>query len=313
MKLHLRTEILDVIETLSSRYLQGKIQAIRLGLISLLSGGHLLIEDAPGLGKTSLALALAGILDLSFGRVQCTSDLMPSDITGLSVFDRERNSFHFVEGPIFNNLILVDEVNRAMPKTQSAMLEAMEEQRVTIEGVTYQLPDPFMVVATQNPQEQIGTYPLPESQIDRFLATSGIGYPPAKLEKKILKLGSVRNELELLTPILNREQIIEARDFVQQSISIQDSVVDYIHQILESSRTSPWLANGISTRGGLSLVAAARAEAYLEGRSFVAPDDVQKIAVAVAAHRVILQPEQLHRSKEEVMRSLLADIPVPIV
>jgi MoxR-like ATPase len=312
MELYLRNEILEVVETLASRYLQGKVQVIRLGLISLLSGGHLLIEDVPGLGKTSLALALAGILDLDFGRVQCTSDLMPSDITGLSIFDRESSKFNFVKGPIFNNLVLVDEVNRAMPKTQSAMLEAMEEQRVTIEGSTYRLPDPFMIIATQNPQEQIGTYPLPESQMDRFLATSGIGYPPAALEKKILKLGSVRNELEQLKPIIGRDKIIAARRFVQQEISIHDSVVDYIYQLLESSRTSTMLTCGISTRGGLNLIAAARAEAYLEGRSFVAPDDVQKIAVAVAAHRLVLRPEHQHRSKVEVMTSILADIPVPI-
>jgi MoxR-like ATPase len=313
MELYLRKEILEVIDTLSSRYLQGKVQVIRLALISLLSGGHLLIEDVPGLGKTSLALALAGILDFDFGRVQCTSDLMPSDITGLSVFDRENNRFHFVEGPIFNNLVLVDEVNRAMPKTQSAMLEAMEEQRVTIEGVTYPLPDPFMVIATQNPQEQIGTYPLPESQMDRFLAKSGIGYPPAALEKKILKLGSVRSELGKIKPMIGRDRIIASRSFVQQEIAVHDSVVDYIHQLLEASRVSPWLVTGVSTRGGLSLVAAARAEAYLEGRGFVAPDDVQKIAVVVAAHRLVLRPEHQHRSKVEVMKSLLAEIPVPIV
>ncbi len=312
MELYLRSRILDVIETLSSQYLQGKVRVIRLGLINLLSGGHLLIEDLPGLGKTSLALALAGVLDLSFGRVQCTSDLMPSDITGLSVFDRHANSFHFVKGPIFNNLILIDEVNRAMPKTQSAMLEAMEEQRVTVEGVTYRLPDPFMVIATQNPLDQIGTYPLPESQIDRFLATTGVGYPPAALEKKILRHGSVRDELEQLQPLLEKESLIEARRFVQQEIKVSDRVVDYVYQLLEQSRCSLLLQSGISTRGGLNLISAAKAEAYLEGRSFVAPDDVQKVAVAVTAHRIVLRPEQEHRSKAEVMTSLLGEIPVPI-
>ncbi len=312
MELYLRSRILEVIETLASRYLQGKVRVIRLALINLLSGGHLLIEDLPGLGKTSLALALAGVLDLSFGRVQCTSDLMPSDITGLSVFDRHSNSFHFVKGPIFNNLILIDEVNRAMPKTQSAMLEAMEEQRVTVEGVTYRLPDPFMVIATQNPLEQIGTYPLPESQIDRFLATTGVGYPPAALEKKILRHGSVRDELEQLQPLLEKDALIEARRFVQQEIKVSDRVVDYVYQLLEQSRCSSLLLSGISTRGGLNLISAAKAEAYLEGRAFVAPDDVQKVAVAVTSHRIVLRPEQEQRSKAEVMTSLFAEIPVPI-
>ncbi len=168
-------EILQVLDVLAGRYLQGKVRAIRLSLVALVSGGHLLLEDIPGLGKTTLALALANSLGLSFGRVQCTSDLLPSDITGLSIFNRDEQRFKFVPGPIFNNVLLVDEINRATPKTQSALLEAMEEMRVTVEGVTYPLPEPFLVIATQNPVEQVGTYPLPESQLDRFLISTGIG------------------------------------------------------------------------------------------------------------------------------------------
>lgn len=307
-----RQAVLQVIDCLATEYLQGKVQAIRLAIISLLAGGHLLLEDIPGLGKTSLALALSGILGLDFGRIQCTSDLLPSDITGLSIFDRQKNQFHFIRGPIFNNLVLVDEVNRAMPKTQSAMLEAMEERRVTIEGVTYPLPDPFLVIATQNPAEQVGTFPLPESQLDRFLITTGIGYPPPDLEKKIIQLGSVREQLETIQPLLSAEQILAARSFIRQQIFLGDKVTEYIHQLMLRSRVHEAVYAGISTRGGLNLAAAARAEAYLEGRDYVAPEDVQQVAVAVAAHRLILRPEASMQNKEEVFRSLLAETPVPI-
>ncbi len=312
MDLYQRKQILDVIEILSSHYLQGKVRAIRLALVSLLSSGHLLIEDIPGLGKTSLALALSGILDLDFGRIQCTSDLLPSDITGLSIFDRQKNQFHFVKGPIFNNLVLVDEVNRATPKTQSAMLEAMEERRVTVEGVTYELPEPFLVIATQNPAEQVGTYPLPESQLDRFLITTGIGYPPPDLEKQIIQRGSVREELETIKPLLEREKLLQTSRFIRESIKLGDLVTDYIHALMEKSRSHPQVFSGISTRGGLSLAAVARAEAYLEGRDYVIPEDVQRIAVPVVAHRLILRPEFQTIRKEEVFRSLLEETPVPM-
>ena len=312
MELYQHKQIIAVIEQLASTHLQGKVRAIRVALVGLLSGGHLLIEDIPGLGKTSLALALAGILGLDFGRIQCTSDLLPSDITGLSILDRESNGFHFVKGPIFNNLVLVDEVNRTMPKTQSAMLEAMEERRVTVEGVTYRLPDPFMVIATQNPVEQVGTFPLPESQLDRFLLTTGIGYPPADLEKSIIQRGSVREELEHISPLLEREKIIETRNFIRDEIRLSDRVADYIYTILDRSRSDSRIMSGISTRGGLGLAAAARAEAYLEGRDYVVPEDVQRIAVPVASHRMILQPDFESLGKDEVLLSLLAEIPVPI-
>lgn len=313
MELYQRKQVLHVIETLAGSYLQGKVRAIRLALVCLLSGGHLLLEDIPGLGKTSLALALSRVLDLDFGRIQCTSDLLPSDITGLSVYDRQKNQFNFVKGPIFNNLVLVDEVNRAMPKTQSAMLEAMEEHRVTIEGVTYELPDPFLVIATQNPAEQVGTFPLPESQLDRFLITTGIGYPPAELEKQIIQRGSVRDELEKIEPLLERQKIIETARFISETVQLGNLVVDYIHSLVESSRSHPQVFSGISTRGGLNLAAAAKAEAYLEGRDYVVPEDVQRIAVPVVAHRLILRPEFHTVCKEEVFRSLLAEIPVPMV
>jgi MoxR-like ATPase len=311
MKLKKRTEILGVIDTLSSRYLKGKIRALKLSMITLLSGGHLLIEDIPGLGKTTLALALAKALGLSFGRIQCTSDLLPSDITGLSIFDRDENGFRFLPGPIFNNLVLVDEINRAMPKTQSALLEAMEERRVTVEGTTYPLPDPFLVIATQNPVEQVGTYPLPESQLDRFLITTGIGYPPEDMEKAIIQGGSIREEIRHIEALLTLDDILAARQAVKEEIYISTKMVDYIFGIVSATRQHSFVLSGVSTRGGISLAAAARSAAYLEGRDYVIPEDVQTVAAAVCAHRLILQPEQESLSKEEVLKSIVKSVPVP--
>lgn len=307
-----QAEVLEVIDTLASRYLQGKVQALRLAMIALLADGHLLLEDIPGLGKTTLALALSRALGLSFGRVQCTSDLLPSDITGLSIFDREQNNFRFIEGPIFNHILLADEINRAMPKTQSAMLEAMEERKVTIEGVSYPLPDPFMVIATQNPTEQIGTYPLPESQLDRFLITTGIGYPPAALEKQIIRSGGIREKIFDIKPLLSHAEIHLARQAVQ-NIYLDDKLVDYLLAIAEATRAHPFISAGISTRGGISMAAAARAAAYLDGRAYVLPEDVKQIAVPVGAHRLILHHEYQSLNKREVMASILSNVPVPMV
>ena len=313
MELKSREAILNVIEILSGQYLQGKVRAIRLALISLLSEGHLLLEDIPGLGKTSLALALSRMLGLSFGRIQCTSDLMPSDITGLSIFDRKENGFRFIKGPIFNNLILIDEINRAMPKTQSALLEAMEERRMTLDGETYRLPDPFLLIATQNPVEHVGTYPLPDSQLDRFLATTGLGYPPADLERSIIQGGSVRDRLEQITPSVSLDDIRQARQSVQQDVYLSEKIAGYIHDLALRSREHPMLVSGLSTRGCLSLAGAGRAVAYLEGRDYVVPEDIQQIAVHVCAHRLILRPENETVRKEEVFQSLLSEVPVPLV
>ncbi len=307
-----RDSILEIIYDLSHNYLQGKVRALRVAMICLLTGGHLLLEDIPGLGKTSLALALSKVLGLGFGRVQCTSDLLPSDITGLSIFDREKNCFRFIEGPVFSNLVLLDEVNRAMPKTQSAMLEAMEEMRVTVEGITYSLPDPFMVIATQNPVEQIGTFALPESQLDRFLAVTDIGYPPPELEQQIIRHGSVSHQLEQIAPRLGRTQILEARDSVSR-VHLSQKVAAYIYDLVEASRNHQMVLSGISTRGGINLAGAARAEAWLSGREFVIPEDVQKIALPVTAHRLILHPEHESQNKKEIIRSLLQNLVVPLV
>jgi MoxR-like ATPase len=313
MTLARRDEILNVIETLSSRYLKGKVRAVRLAMTALLTGGHILLEDIPGLGKTTLALAMSGGLGLSFGRIQCTSDLLPSDITGISVFNREENRFRFMPGPIFNNIVLADEVNRAMPRTQSAMLEAMEEHRVTIDGVTHSLPEPFLVIATQNPVEQSGTYPLPDSQMDRFIIRSGIGYPPEDIEKEIFRHGSIRESLRDIPPLISAGEIMEAQKAARDGVYISEKVTEYIFAIVAATRSHPLIVSGISTRGGINLAEAAKAHAYLEGREYVAPEDVQAIAAPVGSHRLICRPENESLDKEEILGSILKSIPVPRV
>ena len=307
-----QAEMKNVIDSLADNYLQGKIRALKLAMTTLLSGGHLLLEDIPGLGKTTLALALANALGLSFGRIQCTSDLLPSDITGLSIFDRNENHFRFVEGPIFNNIVLVDEINRAMPKTQSALLEAMEERRVTVEGNTYQLPEPFIVIATQNPAEQVGTYPLPESQMDRFLITTDIGYPPEAMEKAIIRDGSIREDIRQIKPMVSHDDIQTAKNVVSKDIYLGEKVINYIYSLVSATRDQRFITSGISTRGSLSLAAAAKAAAYLENRNYVIPEDVQKIVIPAGAHRLILKPEQEALSKKEVLRSIVESVAIPL-
>lgn len=313
MDLPKRDTMLHVIDTLASNYLKGKIRAVRMAMVALLSGGHLLLEDIPGLGKTTLALALAQALGLSFGRVQCTSDLLPSDITGLSIYNREENRFSFLRGPIFNNVVLVDEINRTMPKTQSALLEAMEERRVTVEGTTYPLPEPFLVIATQNPVEQVGTYPLPESQLDRFMVRSGIGYPPEAIEKAIIKGGSIRDEIKTLNPLVAVGDILTAQQAIKEKIYLSEKLVDYIYAIVAATRQHKAIASGISTRGAISMAETAKAHAYLEGRSYVIPEDVKAIAASVGGHRLILSLESESYDKGELLNAILHAIPVPLV
>ena len=304
--------ILNVMDTLVANFLKGKVRSVRLALIALLTEGHVLLEDLPGLGKTTLALALARSLGLSFGRVQCTSDLLPSDITGLSVYHRDEHKFSFNPGPVFNNVLLVDEINRAMPKTQSALLESMEEMRVTVDGKTYPLPEPFLVIATQNPMEQVGTYPLPESQLDRFMVTTGIGYPSASIERTIISEGSVRNKLVDITPMVSAEEILTARTTVKDGVLLSEKVVDYIYSIVEASRSHSMVQTGISTRGAIGIALAARANAFLSGRDYVIPEDVKELVVPVAAHRLILHAENEGLNKSEVLQSIVAAQPVPL-
>lgn len=301
----------DVFETLSRDYLQGKEEVLRLSVIALLVGGHILVEDLPGLGKTTVALALAGVTGLSFGRVQCTSDLLPSDITGLSIFNREEGHFSFQPGPIFNNIVLLDEINRAMPRTQSAMLEAMEERRVTIEGVTHPLPEPFMVFATQNPSDQSGTFLLPESQLDRFLICTGIGYPAEHLEREIIAGGGIRERIGSMAPLVTAADIIAARKSVQ-AVYLSDKVLSYIHAIVLATRSHELILTGLSTRAAINLAQAARAAAFLAGRDYVAPDDVKGIAVAVSAHRLTMRSEMTTVDRGGVLRTIIAGIALPL-
>jgi MoxR-like ATPase len=301
-----------VITDLTSTHLPGKERPLTLAFIALLTGGHILIEDIPGLGKTTLAIALAGSLGLSFGRVQCTSDLLPADITGLTIFDRQENSFRFVKGPVFNNILLVDEINRAMPRTQSALLEAMEERRVTADGVTYPLPDPFLVIATQNPAEQVGTYPLPESQMDRFLIRTGMGYPAEEIEKSIIRYGSIRNDILGITPLVEAADIAAAISEVAAKTYLSDKLVEYIYQIVAASRSHPLIHTGISTRGAINLAEAAKACAWLHNRDHVLPEDIKEMAAPVTAHRLILRAEYDTLDKEALLNELLATIPVPL-
>lgn len=290
----------------------GKQPQIRLSLACMLARGHLLIEDLPGVGKTTLAHALSISLGLAFKRVQFTNDLLPADIVGASIYDRETASFVFHPGPVFSQVLLADEINRASPKTQSALLEAMEERQVSIEGETRSLPDPFFVIATQNPQDQIGTFPLPESQLDRFLMCIELGYPDPKSERALLE-GDDRHEmLESLTARMQPQQLVEAQSLVTR-IKCSPALIDYVLNLLNHSRRSPTLSEGLSPRAGLALLRAARAWALLDGRDHVLPDDVQAVMVAVAGHR--LRPAKggavSHRARAELVAELIKAVAVP--
>lgn len=295
-----------------SHYVHGKEKALRLALMCVFSRGHLLIEDLPGLGKTTLAIAIAKILGLTFGRIQFTSDLLPSDITGLSVFNKDRNAFEFHPGPIFNHIVLVDEINRATPKTQSALLEAMGEKQVTVEGRTYDLPRPFFVIATQNPGEQFGTFPLPESQMDRFMMQISIGYPPRTAELEILRGGSRRKELYSIEPFLHKEDVLRIQDVVKNTIQASDKVLDYLQNVIEATRTHKALSAGLSTRGALALLYTAKADAYLKGRDFLVPENIKAVAEYVIPHRVLFKDECEGFSKKEIVQSILSQVPVPV-
>ena len=290
----------------------GKHAQVRLALACLLARGHLLIEDLPGVGKTTLAHALAIALGLEFKRVQFTNDLLPADVVGVTVFDRGQSAFVFHPGPVFSQVLLADEINRASPKTQSSLLEAMEERQVTIEGRAHALPDPFFVIATQNPQDQIGTFPLPESQLDRFLMCIELGYPDPASERAILEGQDRREMLRELAPAMDATGLLEAQGLVRR-IRCAAPVVDYVQQLLSHSRRSADLAEGLSPRAGLGLIQAARAWALLDGRNHVLPDDVQAVLTAVAGHR--LRPAHgvasSHRARAELVAGLIEAVPVP--
>ena len=293
-----------------SDYLHGKQRALRLALMCLFSRGHLLIEDLPGLGKTILAVAISRILGLSFGRIQCTSDLLPSDITGVSIFDKNSNTFEFKPGPVFNHVVLVDEINRATPKTQSALLEAMGEKQVTVEGRTFDLPNPFLVIATQNPAEQYGTFPLPESQLDRFMMKISVGYPERSAEKEILKGGSRRREIYSINPFMNESEVLDIQGKVR-GVHVSEFILEYLLNIIQATRDSGCLASGLSTRGALALINTSKANAYLAGKDFVVPENVKDVAEYVICHRVIFKEEYQTSNKREIIKSLLETVDVP--
>lgn len=284
----------------------GKTREVRLALCCLLCRGHLLIEDLPGLGKTTLAQSLARVTGLDMQRLQFTSDLLPADVLGVSVFDPREARFTFHPGPIFHGVVLADEINRATPKTQSALLEAMEEGRVTVEGETRPLPDPFFVIATQNPQEQAGTFALPESQLDRFLMRLSLGYPDRRAEREILRGRAGRVRLADLPVLLGAEQL-RAWQARLETIHVAEALLDYVQALVAASRDHPELAWGLSTRGALALLQAARGWALLEGRDHVLPEDVQAVWVPVAGHRL---SSGRREEGEALARHLLARVPV---
>ncbi|MGC2425189.1 MAG: MoxR family ATPase [Nitrospirota bacterium] len=305
--------IKKLIENVESA-VRGKPEAVRLAVVALIGRGHLLIEDVPGVGKTTLAHSLARSINCSFHRVQFTSDLMPSDITGVTVYDQLRAEFVFKKGPIFANIVLADEINRTTPKTQSALLEAMNEGQVSVEKETYPLPHPFMVVATQNPLEFSGTFPLPESQMDRFLIRMRLGYPSLSSEKEILKdrsRGERQNELSAVLSGGEVEEIQAAAD----SVKMDESLMDYILAIVEATRRSESLSLGVSPRGTIFLQRAAKAMAVTEGRDYCIPDDIKRLAVPVLSHRVITSPKAGYRGRnegaEDVIRDILDSVEVP--
>src|SRR5690349_5084058 len=301
---------LDPVVTQIGRIILGKEHQIRLTLACLLARGHLLIEDLPGVGKTTLSHALAKTLGLDFQRIQFTSDLLPADILGVSVFDRESSSFKFHPGPVFSQVILADEVNRATPKAQSALLEAMEEHQVTTDGETRALPEPFFVIATQNPSHQVGTFPLPESQLDRFLMRIHLGYPDARAERLLLEGRDRRDMMAELSPRVELPQLIELQRAVR-CIYVAAPLFDYLQALIAHTRQSPELTTGLSPRCALNLLHAARAWALLDARDFVLPEDVQAVLPSVIRHRV--QSNAGHRlgDGDEVARKLLAEVPVP--
>jgi MoxR-like ATPase len=292
--------------------IRGKREVIRLATVCLLARGHVLIEDVPGVGKTTLAQGLARSLGLSFQRIQFTSDLLPSDIIGVSIFNQKTQGFEFVSGPLFANVVLADEINRATPKTQSALLEAMSERQVTVERRRYLLPEPFVVLATQNPLEFHGTFPLPESQLDRFLMSLSLGYPPRLDERELLLSGGVEDLLQHLQPVVSQPELLQLQARVQQ-VHVAEKLADYMLAIAEATRHGSEFLLGVSTRGAQSLFRAVQALALAEGRSYAVPDDVQRLAVPVLAHRVVLKrgATDLQATRKAVER-VIAATPVPL-
>jgi MoxR-like ATPase len=310
------SQVVSQLKRSIARAIYGKEDAIQLALISLLARGHLLIEDVPGVGKTTLAQALAKSFHCSFQRIQFTSDLLPSDVIGVSVYNPESREFEFRQGPIFANVVLADEINRTTPRTQSALLEAMNEAQVTVDGRTLPLPQPFLVIATQNPIEHHGTYPLPESQLDRFLMRIKMGYPSHETEREILRRRANDDPLHSLEPVANVEDVLAMQEAVGH-VKVDSSLHDYALEIVNRTRKSDQLALGVSPRGTLMLQRAAQARAFLEGRDYCVPDDFKQLAVSVFAHRVVASARHASLQKksettEAALWEIVESVPVPL-
>jgi MoxR-like ATPase len=289
------------------RVIRGKSEVVQFCIAALLAKGHILLEDVPGVGKTTLAHALARSVSLDFQRIQFTSDLLPADIVGVTIYNQEQQEFEFVSGPVFTNVLLADEINRATPKSQSALLEAMSEGTITIEKRRLALPDPFLVIATQNPIEHVGTYPLPESQLDRFLMKLTIGYPNATDEKKLLRAGGAHDALEHLQPVLDAEELRALQARVTE-VHVSEPLVEYLMTIVQTTRTHAEVALGVSTRGALTYFRAAQALAMVGGRDFVVPEDIKRVAVPVLSHRIVMKDRRLARADESPEARFIARI-----
>jgi MoxR-like ATPase len=310
------SQIVSQLQRSIARAIYGKEEAIQLALITLLARGHLLIEDVPGVGKTTLAQAIAKSFHCTFQRIQFTSDLLPSDVLGVSVYNPESREFEFRSGPIFANVVLADEINRTTPRTQSALLEAMNEAQVTVDGKTLQLPHPFLVIATQNPVEHHGTYPLPESQLDRFLMRIKMGYPSHETEREILRKHIHDDSIEALEPIAGVADVLEMQEAVAR-VKVDASLHDYALEIVNRTRKTEQLALGVSPRGTLMLQRAAQARAFLDGRDYCLPDDFKQLAVAVFSHRVVASSRHASLQKksettESVLREIVDSVRVPL-
>ncbi len=294
------------------RVILGKTEAIRLSVTCMLAEGHLLLEDFPGTGKTTLARSIAQTVQGNHSRIQFTPDLLPSDVTGVTIFDQQSSSFEFHQGPIFAAIVLADEINRASPKTQSALLEVMEEHRVTVDGVSYEVGTPFMVIATQNPIEQAGTYRLPEAQLDRFLMKTTLGYPDRQTSLRILTTGGSRPQSAALAPIITTAAIAEMSQ-LGQSVHVEPSVLDYIARLVEATRTAEHVRLGVSIRGGLAIARSARVWAASLGRHYVVPDDVKILAIPCLAHRIVLDPESEFNgvTATDVMVKIISEVLPP--
>jgi MoxR-like ATPase len=302
------TDYVDAFTKQICEVIVGKNQAVKLAVACLLARGHLLIEDIPGVGKTTLSQALARSLALAFQRIQFTSDLLPADILGNSIFDRGEQRFVFHRGPLFSQVVLIDEVNRATAKTQSALLEAMEEHQISIDGVTYELPEPFFVIATQNPQHQVGTFPLPESQLDRFLMRIELGVPDRASERAMLLGMDRRQMLKELKPVFSPQTLLEIQDSVR-NVHAAPALLDYLQDLLDASRQRH--TTGLSPRAGLALLHASQAWALMNGRDMVLPEDIQAVGIAVTAHRLGYDIEQPGQSGRTLADNLLHSVPVP--